>query len=73
MAEDVEAARTVYERRHGAVTCRLSSVSRHATENRNSVVAAKASPGRSTAEGKAGWFGASGNACVSKQTPSPER
>jgi len=52
---------------------RSAEIGAYATENRNSVVAAKVSPGRSTADGKAGWFGASGKSCVSKQTPSPER
>lgn len=45
----------------------------YSTLNRNVVVAAKRSSGRSTADGKAGWFGASGKPCVSKQTASPER
>ena len=45
----------------------------HATEKRNVVAARKTSPGRRIADGKAGWFGASGKPCVSKQTPSPER
>ena len=31
---------------------------------------ANVSPGRSTAEGNASWFGASGNCCVSKQIAS---
>jgi hypothetical protein len=41
-----------------------------ATENANTVVDMNSSSGRSSVDGKSGWFGESGKCCVSRQKAS---